>query len=240
MAGMPCKTYAADCQGWRARVGFEKTTGVQQMTFHIRHFFLGAALAATAACSLPADVDAPQISMGNFRLGHNIVVVDNPEIGPFSREAEDDVWKQSLVDAIDRRFGAYEGDKFYHIGTKMDMYVLALPGVPLVFTPKSVLVVSVNIWDDAAGEKVNEEGKALTIFEGISAETLVSSGLTQNKNQQMLKLSNNMAKAIQDWILENPEWVGLPPLAAESGAENAAGDGDSEISETTLVDEAAN
>ena len=182
------------------------------MTSSIRKFFLMAALSALAACSLPADVNEPAVAMGNFLLGHNIVVVNEPEILPFSRTASDEEWKDAFTAAIDRRFGSYDGEKFYHIGVKIDGYALALPGVPVVFTPKSVLVITVSLWDDAAGEKLNEEEKALTIFEGVSGETLVSSGLTQTKEQQMIKLSDNAAKAIQDWILENPDWVGLPAL----------------------------
>ena len=184
-----------------------------------RRLFLVATMSVLAACSLPADVNAPPVAMGNFLLGHNIVVVDAPQVLPFSRTASDEEWKDALTAAIDRRFGGYDGDKFYHIGVKIDGYALALPGVPVVFTPKSVLVITVSLWDDAAGEKLNEDEKALTIFEGVSGETLVSSGLTQTKEQQMVKLSDNAAKAIQDWILEHPEWIGLPPLpdAAENG-----------------------
>lgn len=182
------------------------------MTAHIRLTFLGAVLAVLAACSLPADVNEPPVAMGNFRLGHNIVVVDNPEVGPFSRTVEDSLWQERLTQAIADRFGGYEGDKFYHIGVKMDLYVLASPGVPVVFSPKSVLVLTVNMWDDSTGEKVNAEEKVFTIYEGVSGETVVGSGLLRGKKKQMEVLSNNAAKAIQDWILENPEWVGLPPL----------------------------
>ncbi len=191
------------------------------MTSSIRGIFLMAALSALAACSLPADVNEPPVAMGNFLLGHNIVVVNEPEILPFSRTASDEEWKDALTAAIDRRFGGYDGEKFYHIGVKIDGYALALPGVPVVFTPVSVLVITVSLWDDAAGKKLNEEEKALTIFEGVSGETLVSSGLTQTKEQQMVKLSDNAAKAIQDWILENPDWIGLPALvdAAQTGDE---------------------
>jgi len=204
------------------------------MTISIRQLGFVTALTVLAGCSLPADLDAPQVAMGDFRFGHNIVVVDEPEVGPFSRTQTDEAWKQALTTAMDARFGVYEGDKFYHIGVKMDAYVLALPGVPLVFKPKSVLVVTVNIWDDAAGEKVNEEAKALTIFEGISSETLVSSGLTQNKEQQMTKLANNAARAIQNWILDNPEWIGLPTQTAVPVAEVAVLDGASAITQTTI------
>ena len=210
------------------------------MTLQYRNLVYAGALTMLAGCTLPADVDEAPVSMGDFRFGHNIVVVDAPEMGPFSREQTDEAWQVALTAAMDHRFGGYEGDKFYHIGINMDAYVLALPGVPLVFKPKSVLVVTVNMWDDAAGETVNEEAKALTIFEGVSGETLVSSGLTQNKEQQMTKLANNAAKAIQDWILENPEWVGLPPLTAEPSPETAILDDASAISETTLEEASGN
>ncbi|MGR3289599.1 MAG: hypothetical protein ACU0C9_00165 [Paracoccaceae bacterium] len=210
------------------------------MTFHFRQMTIGAALVVLTGCTLPADVDAPQVAMGDFRFGHNIVVVDEPEIGPLSRTQTDEAWQEALTNAMDLRFGGYEGEKFYHIGMKMDAYVLALPGVPIVFKPKSVLVVTVNMWDDAAGEKVNEEAKVFTIFEGVSGETLISSGLLQNKQQQMVKLANNAAKAVQDWILENPEWIGLPPLSDEPVPETDVLDQAEAITQTTIDDASAN
>ena len=209
------------------------------MKLHKSKLALITALTILVGCSLPADVNEAPVAMGNFKFGHNIVVVNEPEIGPFSREQTDEAWQEALTAAMDRRFGSYEGDKFYHLGVKLDAYVLALPGVPLVFKPKSVLVLTVNMWDDALGEKVNEESKALTIFEGLSGETLVSSGLTRNKEEQMTVLADNAAKAIQNWILENPEWIGLPPLDA-AAAEVAVLDGAQAISQTTLDGAAAN
>jgi len=181
----------------------------------IVRFLLLISLAVLAACSVPADVDEPTVPMGDFVLGHNIVVVNEPQIGPFSRKASDDKWQEELTAGIARRFDVYEGAKIYNFGISIDAYALALPGVPLVFTPKSFLIITATIWDDAEAAKLNEEAKQLTIFEGISGETLVSSGLTQNKRQQMVKLSDNAAKAVQDWLLENPEWFGLPPLPEE-------------------------
>lgn len=172
-------------------------------------------LAALGACSLPADVNEPQVPMGDFRLGHNVVVVDEPQIGPFSRSATDEEWTDELTKAIDRRFGGYEGDKFYNLGIKVEAYALAIPGVPIVFNPKSVLVINVLVWDDETQTRLNPgEAKQLTIFEGVSGETLISSGLTQNKKKQMVRLSTNAAKAIQDYLLDNPEWFGLPPKDA--------------------------
>ena len=182
----------------------------------LRNLIVGLGLTVLAGCGIPANPDEPPVDMGNFRLGHNIVVVVDPQIGPFSRKATNEEWKQALTAAIERRFGSYEGDKFYHIGVKLDGYALARAGIPVVFTPKSFLVVTVNMWDDSTQKRVNEEEKALSVFEGISGKSLVGTGLTMNRNQQMELLADNMAKAIQDWILENPEWVGLPPLPEDA------------------------
>ncbi len=191
------------------------------MLNNIRNMIIGAGMLLLAACSLPADVDAPAVDMGNFSLGFNVVVVNDPQIGPFSRKATDEEWKDALTKAIDRRFGGYEGDKLYHIGVKLDGYALAQPGIPIVLKPRSFVVVTVNMWDDAAQAKVNKEEKALTIFEGVSGKSLIGSGLFMTRDQQMELLANNTAKAIQDWILENPEWIGLPPLPDTAAKDTA-------------------
>jgi len=188
-----------------------------------------------AACSAPAHVDDPQKPMGNFQLGHNIVVVSEPELMPFSRNATDEEWQVAMTAAMAQRFGGYEGEKLYHIGVKVEAFALAVPGVPVLFTPKSVLVLAVNIWDDAAGEKLNLESKSFTVFESPTAETMISSGLTQSKEEQMTTLTENAAKAIQDWILENPEWIGLPPLPVVTSEDLSTGAANDEIIETPLA-----
>ena len=193
------------------------------MKILFRNLFSVLVLVVFAACTRQATTDEPSVSMGDFRLGHNIVVADAPQQGPFSRTATDEELIEALKTAISARFGAYEGEKFYNFGAKIDAYALALPGVPVVFNSKSVLVITMSIWDDETGETLNEESKVFTIFEGVSGKTLLSSGLTQNKAKQMANLSNNAAKAVQKWILENPEWIGLPPeTAPETAADDVA------------------
>jgi hypothetical protein len=81
----------------------------------------------------------------------------------------------------------------------------------LVLSPKSALVVTATVWDDAAGTKLNEKGEQFTIFEGIDGDTLIGSGLTRTPQQQMDKLSFNAAKRIELWLSDHPEWFGLPP-----------------------------
>lgn len=170
-------------------------------------------LGLLTACTAIDDLSEPPVPMGNFKLGHNIIVADKAQKGPLSRDASADEWEAALKSAMDARFGRYTGGKFYHIGTHVDAYVLAIPGIPLVAAPKSILIVTINVWDDATGQKLTSEPKQLTIFERSEKNTLIlGSGLTNSKAVQIQNLSNNAARMIQRYLLENPEWFGLPPL----------------------------
>ena len=186
----------------------------------LRLLAFGLGLTALAACQTN-DLKEPPAPLGDFRLGLNIAVGDNMQKVPISREASKEDWEAAIKKAVDDRFGRYEGEKLYNLGISIDGYALAPPGVPLVLKPKSVLVVTANIWDDAAGKKLNAEGKQLTIFEHMSAETVIGSGVTQNKKKQMEILAYNAAKSVEKWLLDNPEWFGLPPKG-KAGATPAA------------------
>ena len=158
-----------------------------------------------------SDLQKPPVPLGDFALGLNIAVADNVQKVPISRTVTPDQWETEIKKAIDARFGRYDGTKLYNIGISVDGYALAPPGIPLVLKPKSVLVVTANIWDDAAGKKLNPEGRQFTIFEKLSPETFIGSGVTQSKQKQMEVLSYNVAKKVEGWLLQHPEWFGLPP-----------------------------
>ncbi len=185
-----------------------------------------ALLFGLTACGDFKDLQEPPKPMGNFLLGHNIVVAPDPVAGPLSRPATEEEWKESITAAIDERFGRYDGDKYYHIAVKVEGYVLALPGVPVVASPKSVLIAGVTIWDDAAEAKINPEPKRFTVFERLSAETVVSSGLTQNRHVQRRNLSRNLAAKIHNWMLQHPEWFGGEAEDGSGAAPDPKGDPD--------------
>ena len=179
---------------------------------------LGASL--LTACQKNDLAEAP-VPLGNFALGLNIVVADNMKKVPISRPATVEEWEAAMIKAVDDRFGRYSGTKLYNIGISVDGFALAPPGIPVVASPKSVLVVTANIWDDASGTKLNAEGKQFTIFESFSGETVIGSGLTRSRAKQIEILSYNAVKRVEAWILENPEWVGLPKSSNPPSAADA-------------------
>lgn len=161
-----------------------------------------AGLFLLAACTAPSP-DDPLQDLGAFYLGHNIVVAPKMQKGPVSRDASKEEWVEVLTRAVGDRFGRYDGDQLYHFGISVEGFMLAPPGVPLLYTPKSVLIINVTVWDDAAGKKLNDEPEQITVFETTSGgSALVGSGHERTKQEQMQGLARNAADRIEDWLVE--------------------------------------
>lgn len=168
-----------------------------------------------AACAAE-DPNRPPEDFGDFALGYNIVVAKNAQpVGP-SRRATAAEWEAALKSAVGDRFGRYQGGKLYHIGIGVDAYALAVPGVPVVLSPKSVLAITVNVWDDTAGRRINAEPRQFTVFEGLTGDTVVGSGLTRTREEQMATLAANAARQINDWLVENEAWFTPEAVAARA------------------------
>lgn len=165
-------------------------------------------LLAITACTNPEDLDQEPPYLGHFQPGHMVVVAPALTKGPASRTATDEEWIEGMTEAMTDRFTRYEGGKLYHLGVSLEGYVLAVPGVPLVFSPKSALILKVTAWDDAAGEKLNETPHMVTVVESVSPATMLGSGLTQSKEVQLQNLSLNAAKQIETWLRRQNEALG--------------------------------
>lgn len=185
----------------------------------LRRLGLVAAIGLLSACASGAKLGEERAELNNFLLGHAIVVDENAVAGPASRKAEPNAWKESLEAELQRRFGRYQGDKLYHLGVAVQGYVLAIPGIPLVAAPKSFLILGVTVWDDAAGVKLNDKPHRIIVFESLSGETAISSGLTQSAEEQMQNLTQNGVAAIERWLATQEEW--FPPAPEQPEAREA-------------------
>ena len=153
----------------------------------------------------------PRKDLGEFRLGHNVVVADNAETIPLSREVDVDKMEEVMIAEIDNRLGRYEGRQLYHVGVTIAGYFIAPPGVPVVASPKSVMILMVNVWDDAAQKKLTAEPHQITVFESAGIGTLAGSGYLQNSDEQVLDLVQNAVAEIETFIEENPDWFKAKP-----------------------------
>lgn len=189
------------------------------MTLLTRLLSLLALAGLLAACADGRVMGEQRPELGNFRLSHNIVLAENAVQGPLSRQADTATLERVLREQIANRFERYQGDRLYHLAVTVDAYVLAVPGIPLVASPRSALILGVFVWDDALGRPLNAERRQITVLENVSGESVVGSGLTQTADQQMLVLSRNAARAIEAWLASHPEWFGGTPAPEPQAAE---------------------
>ena len=172
---------------------------------------VGLALAALVAGCGANKTLGPQKDLGEFRLGHNVVIADNAETIPLSRDVDVNELEEVMITEIDKRLGRYEGRQLYHVGVTVAGYFIAPPGVPVVASPKSVMILLVNVWDDAAQKKLTDEPHQITVFESAGIGTLAGSGYLQNSDEQVLDLVQNAVAGIEDFIEENPDWFKAKP-----------------------------
>lgn len=197
-----------------------------------KHWLGYLAVLALAACTYESDLDAPPVDLGNFRLGHNVVVAPFVETSSaLSREATEDELTTALREAIAARFDRYEGSKQYHLGVSIEGYVLARAGVPVVAAPKSAMIIRVTVWDDAQAKKLNVPPEQMTILENIDGESLIGTGWTQSAETQLEGLARNAAKAIETFLVEqNAEqgWFSDRASAQDPAQPEAATNGSDE------------
>lgn len=163
------------------------------------------ALAALASCGARStEVTSEKLDLGDFTMGHNIVVAPDLQKGPLSRELPKEQWIASMKDALDARLGRYDGDRLVHFGVNLSGYMLAQRGVPVLLSTKSALILTVTVWDDRAGTKFNEEPREIIVLESFGSGTVVtSSGFTMTAQEQMDNLTFNAAREIERWLHEN-------------------------------------
>ncbi|MEO1681459.1 MAG: hypothetical protein AAFU80_25225 [Pseudomonadota bacterium] len=176
------------------------------------------ALLTLGACSPPdADLAERKDPIGEFRLGYNIVVADEArEVEP-SRTATPDEWERAFQNAIEERFGRYDGSQLYHVSVLVDGYSIAPTGIPGLVTTQSLVVIGVYIWDDAAGGRINDEIETITVWERVGGSSgFLGSGATLSREEQIENLAKNAARLIEVWLRKNPDWFAARPGAAST------------------------
>ena len=99
-----------------------------------RSMFAILAFGLLAACGANSRLDPNPDPIGDFRLGFNVVVANDIQKGPASRDATEEELTDALRAAMEERLGRYDGDGLYHIGLRIEAYTLGQTGVPILFS----------------------------------------------------------------------------------------------------------
>lgn len=174
----------------------------------IRMTALLGALTLFAACNTGPQDRVPD-TLGEFKLGHNVVVASKAQQGPISRDATAEEWESTIKDAVQARFGGFDGEQLYHFGISVEGYMLAPEGIPVIYNPRSMLIINVTVWDDEAGTKLNDNVHQITVVEDSTTATFFKgSGRERTKQEQMDGLTANALDQLGDWLSERHEQDG--------------------------------
>ena len=168
-------------------------------------------LLLSAACAAPTrDLTEEIMPIGNFRLGQ---LVPRAEVqlakGPLSRSASREEWMQAIDEAFTARLSRFEGGSYYHLGITAGGYVLAKPGIPFIAAPKSILIFTVIVVEDHTGKVLTEKPHQITVIERLTGGSILGSGFTLSRAQQMRDLSEKAARKTEDWLRKQP-WFNSP------------------------------
>ncbi len=164
------------------------------------------------ACATEEQQDAIGKSLGQFRLGHNIAIAETVERSPLAAGISNTALEAEVQRAVGAQLRPYDGDGLYHLGLVVDSLVLPQPGVPVVYSTQSKLVVDVTVFDNDTGSKLNQTPERFQVGGGF--ETVVpflGSGNVRPVEQQLEALTTSLARDIETWLRQNSDWFAPRP-----------------------------
>ncbi|GAA6162181.1 MULTISPECIES: hypothetical protein [Ruegeria] len=164
-------------------------------------------LALLGACTQTQVYEEPE-SLGEFKLRVNYAFAEKAVQGPVSRDATPDEWTAAIQNAVDIRLGRYEGAQDYDIGISLEGYMLAPPGIPVIYNPRSTAIVLVNVYDVNKKEFL-AKGKQFQVLEDTTGgSALKGSGHERTKEEQMSGLALKVADRVEEWLAEEHQQNG--------------------------------
>ncbi|WP_171125218.1 MULTISPECIES: hypothetical protein [unclassified Ruegeria] len=161
-------------------------------------------LTLLGACAQTQLYEEPE-SLGEFKLRVNYAFAEKAVQGPVSRDATPDEWTAAIQNAVDVRLGRYDGAQEYDIGISLEGYMLAPPGIPVIYNPKSTAIVLVNVYD-VKNKEFLAKGKQFQVLEDTTGESaLTGSGNTRTREEQMSGLALKVADRVEEWLAEEHE-----------------------------------
>ncbi|MFD0911101.1 hypothetical protein [Ruegeria arenilitoris] len=170
-------------------------------------------LALVGACTQTQLYEEPE-DLGEFKLRVNYAFADKAVQGPVSRDATPQEWTEAIQKAVDIRLGRYQGSQEYDIGISLEGYMLAPPGIPVIYNPKSTAIVLVNVYD-VGKKQFLAKGKQFQVLEDTTGgSALKGSGNERTKEEQMSGLALKVADRVEEWLAEEHKengWFDLRP-----------------------------
>jgi hypothetical protein len=183
-----------------------------------------ASLLTLAACG-ETRLDEPPEDLGAFKMRVSHVYTDKALKWPLSRDAKGADWNKAMETALEARLRRYQGSQEYDVAVTLEGFMLAPPGIPVLVSPKSAVVVNVFVYD-VAQKKYLARKHQMQVFESTTGESaLLGSGHARTRDEQIAGLALNIADELEEYLAEQHTENGWFDLhAAADQPEEAAAD----------------
>jgi hypothetical protein len=163
-------------------------------------------------------LDEPPEDLGAFKVRVAHVYTEKALQWPLSRSADHSEWTAPMKNALEGRLRRYEGSQDYDVAVTLEGFMLAPPGVPVLLSPKSAVVVNLFVYDVAAKEYLAKKHQ-MEIFESTTGESaILGSGHARTKDEQIAGLAINIADAVEEYLAEQhveQGWFDLRPQGVD-------------------------
>ena len=89
------------------------------------------------------DRQEPPEPIGDFALGYAVVVGPEMVKGPMSRDGDPEEIITAVKNSLESHFAPLRGAQLYHVAVKVEGYVLAEAGIPLLVSPQSLSLIHI-------------------------------------------------------------------------------------------------
>lgn len=178
-------------------------------------------LTLLVACGETRLDEAPE-DLGAFEARVTHVYTEKALQWPLSRNADHSEWTAPIENALNARLRRYKGTQQYDVAVTLEGFMLAPPGVPVLFSPKSAVVVNVFVYD-VENKTYLAKKHQMEIFESTTGQSaLVGSGHARSKEEQIQGLAVNIADKVEEWMAEQHReqgWFALRDAAEATPAQ---------------------
>ena len=174
------------------------------------------ALLILAGCAEQVLNARPDADLGAFRLNVNYAFDEKATKVGHTRTAAPGQWADAVAKANRARLGRYAGTQPYDIGVSVESYTLGQAGIPLIYNPRSSVIVFLNVYDPSTKTWL-VKGHQMQAFENTDSESLLlGSGGSRSQQEQVDGLAFNLARQIENYLEEQHAAKGwFNPLPAD-------------------------
>lgn len=169
----------------------------------------GLAMLALSSCGeVPKSPNLNAQSLqAHFTLGHVGVITTGMAKGAYSVDVQSQDLATHLRSAVTSELSNFTGGHQYNLGIKVEAYTLANPSMPTVPQPKSVLMLTLSVWDDSHDPRPILAPATVVAVDGLYGTSIFVTKPQGSIDQRLAALCAKAAIEIERYLVKNSDFL---------------------------------